>query len=659
MKKLTITCMITCLLTLAGCVNSIQTTTISDNISTNNIQTINAENTENTENVEILLEPKEISENRIFSSLGFSVETDLENILFYQNSDCDFSDIYDNICDMFIGNSNDNLSLSDTHNYILSRYTLATALSLYGLQYDDVSDYNEEEIREYITNHMKNVLSISTNDIKVSENDVKHTVISLDVSNLDEYFGEDAPSLMQTEIFTIKYPDKDEFYDVIYDGITNSEPFDTLLDIEKISKSLEYHIDMSKTNEKGEKSFKCVSFSSFYNPEYFKAPLSPEHLTIYFDILYETFLELNLQTENLCLYVENSAFSYKSNLEIFTEEYTINDKTFGIYKLDDLILGISYFTDEIIDNTTWITLKNTKYNYDIEDYKNISDSDIQIINEIFNTIMENYEVDYSSTTKYYLEMDLSINQSFSDNQNSTYVDDTITTEDGFLMRGTTVTGYVGDEIHIIIPDGVEIIGREAFKGNEVIESITLSDTVTTVSDSAFMQCPALKEITISDSVTKIEQYGFAYCTNVEVINMGNSIESIGDLGFNGSWSVKEINFPDTLKSIGDTAFSSSHALTNLVIPDSVTHIGSNAFASSTTIKTVTLSNSLTKIPDRLFRNCKNLERIVIPSSVTEIGENAFLNCENLTEVIIQNPNITIHQDAFSNCNKDLLISFEK
>lgn len=73
----------------------------------------------------------------------------------------------------------------------------------------------------------------------------------------------------------------------------------------------------------------------------------------------------------------------------------------------------------------------------------------------------------------------------------------------------------------VIPDGVKVIGKCAFRGCQALERINIPDTVTEICDDAFHYCRSLRSITIPDSVKSIGHSAFLYCYNIEEIRTGN------------------------------------------------------------------------------------------------------------------------------------------
>lgn len=63
------------------------------------------------------------------------------------------------------------------------------------------------------------------------------------------------------------------------------------------------------------------------------------------------------------------------------------------------------------------------------------------------------------------------------------------TEDGWVLFE-----YKGQQPGVTVPDGVEIIGEGAFKGNATVETVSLPGTVTEIRSKAFAECTALKKV---------------------------------------------------------------------------------------------------------------------------------------------------------------------
>ena len=178
----------------------------------------------------------------------------------------------------------------------------------------------------------------------------------------------------------------------------------------------------------------------------------------------------------------------------------------------------------------------------------------------------------------------------------------------------------GDNVDtdVIIPENVILNGEEI--------------PVKEISQTAFKGNQKVKSITVSNKVTTIDEYAFAGCTSLESIYIPDSVTTIGSYAFDGCELLNNINLPSSLSEIGSYAFSNCSSLTSINIPDSVKTIGAYAFQSCSNLTTVTISENsqLTSIDSRVFNGCSSLTSIYIPDSVTTIGDYAFSNCSNLT-----------------------------
>lgn len=237
--------------------------------------------------------------------------------------------------------------------------------------------------------------------------------------------------------------------------------------------------------------------------------------------------------------------------------------------------------------------------------------------------------------------------------------DFIIDEDGIL---TKYTGPGGD---VVIPDGVTIIGMEAFLRCAGLTSVTIPDSVTGIGLGAFGYCYRLTDVVIPDSVTVIGFGAFACCESLTHMAIPGSVTQIWDEAFLGcssltGFTVSEDNpkytsldgvlfdkdlstliqypankegayaIPESVTGVKSAAFYGCAGLTGVTIPDGVTDIGRRAFEDCPSLTDVTIPDGVTIIEGSVFEGCTGLTRVTIPASVTTLVYGAFRDCPSLT-----------------------------
>ncbi|MBQ4116734.1 MAG: leucine-rich repeat protein, partial [Clostridia bacterium] len=141
----------------------------------------------------------------------------------------------------------------------------------------------------------------------------------------------------------------------------------------------------------------------------------------------------------------------------------------------------------------------------------------------------------------------------------------------------------------------------------IIPDIYENRPVKEIKAMAFRNNQNITELIISDSILSIGNYAFEHCSNLEYAKLGTGITTINVGTFGYCSKLKEINIPNGITKIGPNAYYGCISVTHLVIPNGVVEIGSDAFG-----------------------DCYNLISVIIPESVTYIG--GFKNCYKLVEV---------------------------
>jgi len=75
--------------------------------------------------------------------------------------------------------------------------------------------------------------------------------------------------------------------------------------------------------------------------------------------------------------------------------------------------------------------------------------------------------------------------------------------------------YTGTDTYVTIPEGVRIIGADAFADCDYIENINIASSVSKILSGAFFGCIKLEKVIIPENVSYIGDYAFSCCENLK------------------------------------------------------------------------------------------------------------------------------------------------
>ena len=93
----------------------------------------------------------------------------------------------------------------------------------------------------------------------------------------------------------------------------------------------------------------------------------------------------------------------------------------------------------------------------------------------------------------------------------------------FDIKSGVLEHYNGIGKNIVIPNGVKVIGQDAFSGAETLNSVTLPKTLVSIGNGAFSDCINLKTLYFPETLKEIDDYAFYNCVNLKDINFPSSL----------------------------------------------------------------------------------------------------------------------------------------
>ena len=222
------------------------------------------------------------------------------------------------------------------------------------------------------------------------------------------------------------------------------------------------------------------------------------------------------------------------------------------------------------------------------------------------------------------------------------MDNTFDIDDNKLVR------YNGRSKSVTVPDGVEIIGYEAFrfdgaKDEHVLTEIILPSSVKVIEEGAFANNLVLQTVDLSAcaDLTEIGVRGFSGCRSIESIDLSNctKLTSVGEKVFAGCKGLREVKFPTSLNTIGQSAFM-------------------NTGMTEIDLSMIKLKN----FDSQIFKSCPQLESVILANcdKIGDIDKTSFPELENILRLDFSNcKNITtINDSAFSKFKRLQYINFD-
>ena len=231
----------------------------------------------------------------------------------------------------------------------------------------------------------------------------------------------------------------------------------------------------------------------------------------------------------------------------------------------------------------------------------------------------------------------------------------------FEIEGTTLVKYKGPGGKVTVPEGVTVLGTEAFDSSEVTKVI-LPESLEKIEHHCFFGCKELKEITIPAGVTSIsEGQVFAYNDKLQTIRVaeGNSNYVSKDgvlftadmktlLYYPNGKVANTYSIPEGTERLGDTAFSGPDHLEIVMIPSTLRGIEqSSQFDSCVNLHTIIVAKGnkdYYTFNDALYSNSNelitypagklaaSLGKANFPQDIKSIGNWAFMGDQNLKEI---------------------------
>ncbi|MBP1537259.1 MAG: leucine-rich repeat domain-containing protein [Ruminococcus sp.] len=130
----------------------------------------------------------------------------------------------------------------------------------------------------------------------------------------------------------------------------------------------------------------------------------------------------------------------------------------------------------------------------------------------------------------------------------------------FEIKFCELVKYHGNEEHVVVPEGVDQLGKYVFSDCADIKSVKLPEGLKFINESAFADCTNLESVTLPNTLEYIGNGAFLNCKNLKEITIPDSVERIGVYAFSGCDNLKNTSIPQGC-DVDINAFQRHHNVT--------------------------------------------------------------------------------------------------
>ncbi len=186
---------------------------------------------------------------------------------------------------------------------------------------------------------------------------------------------------------------------------------------------------------------------------------------------------------------------------------------------------------------------------------------------------------------------------------------------------------------VVISEGVDIVGKNAFGGLAKLEKAVFAESVRLIDDSAFYGCEKLAEVTLPSNLRRIGAGAFYGCEDLLVMNIPDTVTHIGRGAFMNCRMLNSVTLPASLTGLEQWTFSGCIRLNSIVLPESVETVGVGAFYGCATLKTVTLGGKAVTVEKNAFRVCSALSEVYFRGELDSFSKQ--IKCESGNEKLAE------------------------
>lgn len=205
--------------------------------------------------------------------------------------------------------------------------------------------------------------------------------------------------------------------------------------------------------------------------------------------------------------------------------------------------------------------------------------------------------------------------------------------------------------NLTFPSTLRYIGSNAFSGFG-IKNIVLPDGLEEIGKKAFYQCANISEVSFPNTMQFIGESAFSE-TGLTQVSLPSTISKLGRWAFSNNGSLKKVLY-NVKDGMGMGIFSGCDNLVEAVVGSDVKILPPHCFVSCDSLKIVQLGESVERISESSFEACGNLESIDFPESLRFIEKSAFEDCKRLKEIKLPEGLLSVGggrtDGAFSYCS---------